>query len=298
MTSIMWKSFIIQFINTGIIIVLVNMEIKEVISWNETFPFFTGKYDDLNPSWYFDVGSTILFYMIINIFSPHIACLISYYYLLMRRCCDRKFSKNKNTAKLTRTEYFDLYIGPEFSIGSRYAQILSSIFVVLIYSSGMPILYICCFLFFLITFWVDKWMILRFYRTPPHTDLYISKLFNQIILLGIIVHFCVGLWIYGNKQIFYDGNSTSLNGFSDFLTNNLNINLNFSNYFANTLREKILLPHNLLYFLFLIVFFIIFLFQFFLKKFLGFIFCVNFCNLNCTKKNKLKKSKLFKGKFF
>ena len=183
----MWKSGIMEVVNIGIVLIIINSVVKSFTLWNMNVTDLTGKYDDMDPAWYADIGATISFYMIINVISPHVAFIISYISRLIKRSYDKNCSKKRKTKKLTTHEYLKLHIGPEFSIGTRYAQILSTIFIILFYSSGMPILYLCCFLFFTILYWIDKWMILRYYRTPPHMDLYMSKVFQLIILFSIII---------------------------------------------------------------------------------------------------------------
>jgi len=59
-TSVMWKVFILQLLNSGIVIVIVNLRIDSVRNWNSSFPLFTGKYSDMDPAWYFNVGVTIV----------------------------------------------------------------------------------------------------------------------------------------------------------------------------------------------------------------------------------------------
>lgn len=279
----MTKSYILQLFNTGIVIVLVNANVKSVQDWYPDFPFFTGKYTDFDPGWYSDVGSTIFFYMILNIITPHIAPIISYLLTSIKRCFDRCCAANKISSKLTKNEFFALYVGPDFSMGSRYAQILSTIFVVIIFSSGIPFLYVCCFLFFVITYWVDKFMVLRFYRTPPHTDLFVSKLFNQIVLFGIIVHLCVGIWIYGNKEIFVNRNST----FLDFISNFLKENLNFetSDGISLGIKDKLIMPHNLLLTIVLAILTLWFVWKLLLRKIFKFVCCIKFCNCRCRCRN-------------
>jgi len=269
------------------------MQIDIIINWNSDFPLFTGKYKDLDPAWYTDVGSTIIFYMIINIFTPHFASLFSYLIMCCKRGCDKKKSKNKTTAKLTKTEYLELYVGPEFLLGSRYAEVICTIFIVLLYSSGMPILYVCCLLYLFVIYWIDKYLILRFYRTPPNTDFYNSSFFSQLILFAIIVHCCFGIWTYGNFDIFYD--TTSFQN-SYFVKDYIKKYINSGNKFITSLVDRILLPHNLILFGVLVIFTIIFLYKLILKKILIYALCLNFCDCNCSKRSRLKSKKLFDGK--
>ena len=49
----------------------------------------------------------------------------------------------------------------------RYAALLVQFTVSVIYSGGMPILWIIGFMGFLVGFIVDKWAFLRVYRLPP-----------------------------------------------------------------------------------------------------------------------------------
>jgi hypothetical protein len=67
--------FLVQFINTGVVILLVNARISEV-SLPETFPVFAGRYSDFTVDWYKNVGATISLTMFINIFTPHIGGIV------------------------------------------------------------------------------------------------------------------------------------------------------------------------------------------------------------------------------
>lgn len=168
LTSSMWKMFLLQFINTGLVIVLVNIYIGPVKSWWKDFPMFTGSYEDFDPSWYSDVGTTINFTMFINVFVPHLSAFMGVLLKFCKRCCDGGGSGGKRTKKTNRKEYLDLYTGPYFGIDIRYAQLLTFIFVSLLYSSGIPTLYICVFLYLIFTYFIDKYLskliLLKFYQ--------------------------------------------------------------------------------------------------------------------------------------
>jgi hypothetical protein len=243
------------------------MSINQVKSWSSSFPLFTGAYDDLDPGWYANVGVTILFYMIINILTPHANALISYFITCLKRCCDKCTCNKKKTSLRTRKDYIGLYTGPDFNVGMRYSQILTTVFVVLMYSSGIPLLYVTCFFYFVITYWIDKWLLLRLYRSPPHFDLNISKMFNIIILIAIIFHFSFGIWIYGNSQILTNSNSTFLESIADWIKRNINIG---TDSFANEVLNRVTYSHNiiLLLMLGLTIFFLLFI-VFFVDLFMG-----------------------------
>lgn len=248
-SSSMWKSFILQLINTAIILLVVNLHISPITQNHPNFWIFAGAYDDLSPHWYSAVGATIIFCMILNIFTPHIASLFLWLYTRLRRACDKKWcTGGKKTKRLTKKEFINLYVGPSFDIGTRYSEILTSIFVILIYSAGMPILYLLCFLFLIITYWVDKALILRLYRNPPHIDLYVSKLFNTIILIGMVVHFGFAIWIYGNPDILTSNYIVFLGDISKWLEALLS---KTEGSFNEEIVRRMLYPHNIICLIFL-----------------------------------------------
>lgn len=95
--------------------------------------------------------------MVMNIFSPHISNLFSEIVAILIRFKDRKWKKSKKyTSKLLQEDYEDLYTGAEFLMEFRYAQILNMIWMVMMYSSGMPILYVVAVLSFIFTYFFDK----------------------------------------------------------------------------------------------------------------------------------------------
>jgi hypothetical protein len=55
-------------------------------------------------------------------------------------------------------DYNNIYMGPEFLIEVRYSQIMTFYFITMIYSSGMPVLYIISFFQFVAMYWFDKFL--------------------------------------------------------------------------------------------------------------------------------------------
>jgi branched-subunit amino acid ABC-type transport system permease component len=92
------KMFLIQLINTGIVILLVNARILE-IKLPDFIPLFQGKYEDFTVEWYRVVGSTISFTMLINIITPHTGAIIGVFVGGLKKCCDRGCSCDKRRTK-------------------------------------------------------------------------------------------------------------------------------------------------------------------------------------------------------
>jgi hypothetical protein len=123
LSSNMFKCFVTQFINTAVVILLVNIRVKRIAEANPDFFILTGLYNDLSPEWYANVGSTIAFTMFINIFTPHLSALMFWMYYSCKRCCDSGCDGKKLTSRFTKKNYFLLYVGPHFRMDSRYSQV-------------------------------------------------------------------------------------------------------------------------------------------------------------------------------
>lgn len=67
--------FIAQFFNTGIIILILNMNLKEH-SPKEFWSLFSGRYTDYDPMWYKDVGDQIYQTYWLQMLMPYINFLI------------------------------------------------------------------------------------------------------------------------------------------------------------------------------------------------------------------------------
>ena len=93
-----------------------------------------GRYSDFTPFWFEGVGTVVLLTMFINIFSTPIMVMIFHllrllkfflflfeliHFFLLECKCDRRISRQK-----TQKKYEEMYMGPEFLIDFRYAQVL------------------------------------------------------------------------------------------------------------------------------------------------------------------------------
>lgn len=107
--------------------------------------------------------------MFANIFITHIQVILTYFIIHYSRLKDRSFHLNNYslTKKKIQIELEKLYIGPEIKLEQRYASLLVSFYVCIIFSSGIPALWIVLALTFIVIFLIDKWALLRLYCSPP-----------------------------------------------------------------------------------------------------------------------------------
>ena len=93
------KVFLAQFLNTGLVVLIVNAKISSGLP--DEVGLFAGEFKSFAPGWYSVVGVSIVITMTINIFAPH---LLPVFHMLIA-CCKRTKS---SFAKLVTQEQADL----------------------------------------------------------------------------------------------------------------------------------------------------------------------------------------------
>lgn len=84
----------------------------------------------------------------------------------------------------------------------RYSQILTNIFMTLMYGSGIPVLYFAFVVSLFLIYWVDKLLFFRIYRTPPRYGKELIASVRGLIKYAIMLHFLIGFWMYSQSEIF------------------------------------------------------------------------------------------------
>lgn len=68
-----------------------------------------------------------------------------------------------NTQLTLQSELEELYTGPQISSPFVYAQIFTTMWSCLTFSSGMPILYPIAAVFYLVMFYANKYLLLKYF---------------------------------------------------------------------------------------------------------------------------------------
>jgi hypothetical protein len=84
------------------------------------------------------------------------------------------------------------------------AQVISSFYIILMFSAGMPLLYLVLFFELLIKYWVDKTWFLRLNRTPPRYGQELTDSARSKIYYGVLLHLLLGFFMYSNPDLFPD----------------------------------------------------------------------------------------------
>lgn len=180
--SVALRLFVAYAINIGFVYVFVNIVLLGIEA------------NDLTADWYANVGVQLLIIFIVNIFAPHVTIL----YDFLASVYLRRFGDDP----LLQRELNERYVGKEFPFAMRSAQILVQAWLTLLFGPGIPLLYLISTISFALFYVVDKWCVLRLYRTPPEYDSRISRRLVFILWLGLIGHVCFAIWAYSSPGLF------------------------------------------------------------------------------------------------
>ena len=102
---------------------------------------------------------------------------------------------------ILQRDYEDIYIGCEFVFDYRLAQIVAFTQVTFMYNIGLPMLFVISIVNFLIMYWIDKWLLLRFSCNPRNFDETTIKFTLKIIKSTFMLHTIVGFFMLSNPGI-------------------------------------------------------------------------------------------------
>lgn len=196
--SQLWKLFIAQFVNTGILVLVINFSIKRYPtgwSWLQVLAVGRGSFDDMSSGWYTAVGSGIILQIAIQLVSNTLPLLLSSFIVapIMLRFSS-KF--------VTQHAMDQFYLMPQFNLSLRLAQTMNVIFVILMYSAGMPAMYILGCLYCIVCYWTDKIILLRASSKPPSYSDKIMRFCMNMFPLAALLHIFMACWTFGSPYLF------------------------------------------------------------------------------------------------
>ncbi|CAE7437383.1 unnamed protein product [Symbiodinium microadriaticum] len=199
--SMMTKIFLAQTLNTGFVLFIVNTygpdgmrDVLKAIPLIGTW-LFAGPFADLTRAWYVVVGATIMVNMLLNMVVPPAVTIANMFVTwLLRRCCRGRVKHH--------SELIAYYTNPDFDIKLKYAQMLTTVFVALTYSAGMPLLYLFAFGYMFFMYWADKVALLWCSKRPPFYDALLPKESSEKLLYAIALHCVFAILMYGQPCVF------------------------------------------------------------------------------------------------
>lgn len=197
--NIMQQVFMAQFINTGILLLLVNANFEH--SFLSFIPI-RNTFSDFSSVWYLTIGKSIVMTMAIASFMPYAGFMIAVVTKLLLRAQDSSFtcfSKVPKTKKITVPQYETLYSGPEVQFHLKYSSMMYMVFVTFTHGIALPILFpISCFAMCNM-YIIEKLQFAYFYRQPPLLDNSLNDSSLRILQKAPLFMLCFGYWQLGNR---------------------------------------------------------------------------------------------------
>jgi len=194
-----WKLFLAQFLNTGMLVLLVNASFKEMpailLPLKSIMNVGTGQYDDFSVSWFVVIGSGLALTILMQVFSTTVPPLVMSFFVQPCLAC---FMARGEVVEARMNQIYKL---PEWNLALRMAQTLTVVFVICTYSSGMPGLYIVGFLYSIVAFWMDKWCLLSGSAKPPAYKETIVKNCMHFLPVAAFLHTAIAGWTLGNQDL-------------------------------------------------------------------------------------------------
>jgi hypothetical protein len=190
-----------QFLNTAVIVFVVSSSLindATVVagllppgnSSSSAQPGGSGAVSDFSIKWYADVGTGVCLTLVLNAVVPKLQQLAAE----GPGCCRRLTCRAKR--KRTQRELDHSFRATTFQLSTRYAQLLNTVFSVLFFSSGMPVLLIVGWLDLKLLFSFDKWMFYRYYAKPRQYDAHLSLMASGVLPLAAALHLVMACWTY------------------------------------------------------------------------------------------------------
>ena len=190
------KLFCAQFLNTSIIVFAVSSSlINKATAVEGVDGATTTESGEFDIKWYADVGTGVCMTLVINCFVPKIVILIKELVGAIKRaeCCAKK--------KKSQIELDEAFKPQKFEVEVRYAQVLNTIFSVMFFCSGMPILLVIGWLDLMLLFAADKWYFYHVYHKPPQIGADLSKALASVLPIAAFLHLLMACWTFSPEWI-------------------------------------------------------------------------------------------------
>ena len=195
--SLSFKAFLALFVNTALIMLIINWKFPTITAAQDEVT--KGEIDRFPVEWYPLVGAAVLANMLINLVTPHIPILL----LGPKRLISFGMNWTKTTIQYDMNE---LAKGPPWAPQTRYPFVMNTVFVTMLYSGGMPLLYPLAMLYFIANYWVDKGSMLRVYRVDglDGLDGSLAKQAMELFPWAVVLHCAITVLMYSDPRVAYD----------------------------------------------------------------------------------------------
>lgn len=208
--SISMKLSVALSLNTVLVPVMSKVRLFEATNSTSGSPVpFSGadKYQGFPLHWYSTVGYTIMSTMALDIIVPHIPTFLGMFY---QRFMATQRSISAQKTALTQRQLNSWFEGPEFDIATRLGYVLNTCACTILFSSGLPLLMPMALVSFFVSFWVDKYMLLRYYKRPMAMKSVTITDAVKSLSFAIFIHFALAIFTLGDSTLFVSNSTFGL----------------------------------------------------------------------------------------
>ena len=155
---------------------------------------FNGEHKDFSPWWYSEFATKFQQVAFINAFSLPFSMASKVIVFELKR----RFLAG---GVKTQTQLDELYTPPPYLISERYGMFTSAVLYTLMFSSGMPLLYLIMMVMCGMLTLVDRVVLLRFNARPPRYTGKLSVMLVHSVPVGILLHLLIAVYMYGERDL-------------------------------------------------------------------------------------------------
>jgi hypothetical protein len=192
--------FTLEYANTvAVLFTTATQEITDID--NPEVKKIQSKLELISPDFYFSTGNKMIMLSFFGSILPHIILLI--------QCWIKRLIYDHLARIQTLQKRYIRYKQPfEFELDGHYVYLMTSIAAALTFSAAIPVLPLFCFGSFVIAFWINKYIFVKFCRRPIFHDkkliLYVMMVMPFILLFKVFF----SISVFGDRSIFFDNSGS------------------------------------------------------------------------------------------
>ena len=194
--------FVLLFFNSALAILVINAYVPGAA--REGGILFNGLYSDFSDDWYDKISEFFVSPMFIEVIYPLTMFIPDLILQKGMAMLDRNFSNPKHykTRCHLAYDYAELNSGTEHLFYQKYPRLLNIVFVSTFYGFGLPLLPIIIFISLIVSYFMDKPIVMFFHRKPPLYDDTLNKVSIEFLKWAAFFYIAISYWMLTNKQMF------------------------------------------------------------------------------------------------
>ena len=200
--SIFMRLFVLEYVNTSFVFLVSddNAVLQKI------FGYTSVSTSEFSSSWFSSIGTTIILVQIQDIVVSKAIVMYDLFVLKFKQY----MARTRKGYVLSQEELNKIYMGLEFEMPFRYAQLLSTIFVTFTFGIGIPLLYPIACATMLFAYFLDKFIFVSYSLTPERLNATLSHSVAQILPFALVIHLGMSIWVLSNNELFSNMTTTAV----------------------------------------------------------------------------------------